>query len=404
MLVEQSAARPRQPRTALERHVLRLVEDGAAVSGVLEGAEGAAAEQFAVGLVVQLRAQLAAGQVRVAVIQAAGEYPIARGVAGLRLADRGGGQARCHVAGHRGVIAVALQLEAVHRELQPPLAGKVVAELGEQVVAGRIHQVSLRAVHADQPAVRVGVHAALTRGHAHHRVERPLPRAQHVRAAVAQAVGAAGRGAGIQRHALGDAVLVRSAPGDDVDDAASGAKPLQRVGALDDLDALDHRRIDRVRIARSVAQRAGLRHAVDHVQRTAPAQGFAAAGQFLGGGREGGQQGADRLRQVRRQGQLLAQLLLIDHGDRHRQRALAARHAQRALGHLDALQLHRLRGVGGMRRDSQRAQDGQGNGADSGHATTPDEIRRILTRTIRNYNNRGVRLWRSACRGRAGAE
>src|SRR3546814_5747358 len=51
--------------------------------------------------------------------------------------------------------------------------------------------------------------------------------------------------------------------------------------ALDDLDPLDHRRVDRVGIARAVAQRAGLRHAVDHVQRVAHAQGLPARAEFL---------------------------------------------------------------------------------------------------------------------------
>ena len=137
---------------------------------------------------------------------------------------------------------------------------------------------------------------------------------------------ALGVGAAAGRHAEAGAQLVgliTGTLGDEVDDAAAGAHALNGAGAVDDLDALDHRRIDDVTLTRAVAQRGRLGHAVDHDQRLAAAQGFAIAGHLLAAGAEAGQQVTEDLRQVVGDRQLLAQGLTIDH--RHRGRHCAHR-------------------------------------------------------------------------------
>jgi hypothetical protein len=128
---------------------LRLVEEVRAVGRILERREAAAAEQFAVLLVVGLRAQFAAGQLRIAVIEAAGHHAVARRVAGLPARRRGGRQVGGHVARHRGVVAIAVEVETIDGQLQKARIFELVAALGKAVAAFGIHQVALGAVDAD---------------------------------------------------------------------------------------------------------------------------------------------------------------------------------------------------------------------------------------------------------------
>jgi hypothetical protein len=139
---------------------------------------------------------------------------------------------------------------------------------------------------------------------------------------------------------------------------------------VDDFDAFDHRRVDRMRIARAVAQRRRLRHAVDHVQRLPAAQRFAEAGQLLPRRRERRNQVGQHLRQVLGQRQLLFELGTVDHSDGVRQRGLGIRQAAGAGRDDDAVEVGRRLGGGlcflGERRYGENGQQGAGEGR-AGH-------------------------------------
>lgn len=78
------------------------------------------------------------------------------------------------------------------------------------------------------------------------------------------------------------AVLAAGRTGGDGDDPAGGAAAVDGAAATDHLDPLDQRRVDVGQVARGVA--VGVqRHAVDHHQHAAPAQGLAVFGDGAAG-------------------------------------------------------------------------------------------------------------------------
>ncbi|MNS81092.1 hypothetical protein D3C72_1147930 [compost metagenome] len=150
------------------------------------------------------------------------------------------------------------------------------------------------------------------------------------RSTLAIIVAAARRGGGEREVAVQQesARFARRTAGDDIDDAAGAADTLQRVGAVDHFDAFDHRRIDGVRITRTIAQRRGLRHAVDHVQDAASAHAFAIVGHLLARRGEGRDLRGQHARHIRAQCQLLLDVLAGEHGDGVGHGGLALRHAR----------------------------------------------------------------------------
>ncbi len=102
---------------------------------------------------------------------------------------------------------------------------------------------------------------------------------------------------------------------------ASGTDALQRIGTVDHLDPVDEEGIDCIAIARSVAHRRGLGDAVDRIERRASAQAFARATELFARGREGGQQGRNRIHRGAGNLHLPLERFGIDHIDGQRQSA-----------------------------------------------------------------------------------
>ena len=353
---EQVAARPAELAALFLGRILRLVVPVRVAPVAPEVAPVAAAVEGLEIHPVQLRLQEAAGQVMIGVIQ----HHRCRAVAGafaFAAAGRGRGQlAGGDVARHGAVVVVALQFVVVGADLQPALVVEVPADLGEEVVAARVHQVALDVVDGDRPAIAVVIESFAGQGGAADEVDVAAARAEDVGRLVARAVVFAR-----DRHACADAniverlaVLAGRALGDDVDDAAGGAQALQRIGAVDHFDPLDHRRIDGVAVASAFAQWRRLRYAVDQIQRLAAAQVLTGVGQLLAGRREGRNQVGQDLGQVLCQRQLLIQLLAIDDGNGVRQGRGGIRNAAGAGRDRHAVELD---GIVGLRNRS-RAQNG----------------------------------------------
>lgn len=110
----------------------------------------------------------------------------------------------------------------------------------------------------------------------------------------------------------GQAILLRRADCDLVDDAASAADPLQRVGAVNHLDAIDEERIDGETVPRAIAQWCRLRNAVDRVERRTTAQCFARPRQLLPGGRERRRQSRHGINDRTADGDLLVECRIVD--------------------------------------------------------------------------------------------
>ena len=365
--VEQVAAGPGELAAFLLGVDLGLVVPGLGAPGIEEVlVREAAVARGEVGP-EHLRLEGAAGHVAVGVVQADRRGVVARRCQRLVARHRGRGDAGLVVARDDGVVAFAGQLEPVGRQLQAALVVERPARLGEQVMAVRVHQVALHGIDRDRIALAVVEQAFLCIRRAADEIERALAGAEQVRAPIAGAVVFAGQGgARAQRHFMeGFAIPARCALGDDVDDAAGCTQPLQCVGAVDHLDPLDHRRVDGVRVARTVAQRRGLGHAVDHVQRLPAAQRLAETRHLLPRRRERRDQVGQHLRQVAGHRQLLAQLLLVDDRDRVRERRVGIGDAAGAGRHHDAVQVGRdglVDGALGMGGGGKGAGKGRGDG------------------------------------------
>ncbi|MNN59750.1 hypothetical protein D3C81_1748910 [compost metagenome] len=159
------------------------------------------------------------------------------------------------------------------------------------------------------------------------------------------------------------------------------------AGAVDHLDALDHRQVDGVALAGAVAQRGGLRHAVDHHQRLATAEGLAGAGHLLPAGRVGGDQVAQYLAVVAGDGQLLFDLLAGDDGDLLRRLACLAVGAGRTDG--GGFQFYRV-----FLGENGSGQHGQGNGqakrGSTKHLRTAPAQREIMIFGLRTLFKKGI--------------
>ena len=315
--VEQAVPGQGELGPVLVGFVLGLVEQGAGRSNgrILEGAEGVAAVAGAEALGVQLQAHIVAGQVGIAVGEAGGERLVAHRVAGRVALHRGGGHAIGPVAFDAHVVVVAFQLEPVHRKLQVLGVVQPIADLHEHVVALRVHGVALGLVDAHGPAVSVVEQAPGFVGAAEQEIPIAVDALQAVIGFVAQAVGfVIGGGAHAHPDVLAQVGAFRAA-GDEVDDATGGAQAVLGAGAVDHLDAFHHGQIDGVAVAAAVAQRVGLRNAVDQEQRVAAAEGFAGVGQLLAAGRIGRDQIAEHLGLIIGDRHLLLDLVPVDHGD-----------------------------------------------------------------------------------------
>src|SRR5687768_12075645 len=124
-------------------------------------------------------------------------------------------------------------------------------------MAARIHQVALHVVDRDRVAVAVVIQAFAGIGRSAYEIERAIARAEQIRGAIAGAVAFVGqRAAGAHTDVMETfAIFARRTLGDDVDDATGSTQALERIGAVDYFDTLDHGRVDGVTIAAAFAQR-----------------------------------------------------------------------------------------------------------------------------------------------------
>ena len=124
-------------------------------------------------------------------------------------------------------------------------------------------------------------HAPLLAGGRGHEIPVALLTANAIVELVAQAFR-------VQVVVNGDAnarALANTAPfgptGDEVDQTAGGSQTMLGAGPVNHFNPLDHGEVDGVTITRAIAQRIGLRHAIDQEQRIAPAQRLSGVGQLL---------------------------------------------------------------------------------------------------------------------------
>ena len=148
------------------------------------------------------------------------------------------------------------------------------AELAADVVDVRVEQVALAGFRGDAVAMGVVGSADVTGAEVERIVERPQGAGEVLLELAAEAIAAqpgqrrGGAEAGFR------AVLAAGRTG--------GAAAVDGAAATDDLDPLDQRRVDVGQVARGVA--VGVqRHAVDHHQHAAPAQGLAVFGDGAAG-------------------------------------------------------------------------------------------------------------------------
>ena len=225
------------------------------------------------------------------------------------------------IAGDQDIISIAFELEAVGDQLHPGARAERETEAAERRPAVAVLDFALGAVDADIVAVAVAIDAAPLEGGADIRIEGAgaITGKRADLAAQAGAVEAVGR-CSLEQCPDRETIAARSADRDLVDDSAGAADPLERVGAVNDLDPVDEEGIDRVAVTRSVADRRRLGDAVDRVERRSAAQALAGAGQFLSGRRERGQKRRDRVDGRPGHLHLLPKRLGIDDVDRQRQR------------------------------------------------------------------------------------
>ncbi len=156
-----------------------------------------------------------------------------------------------------------------------------VAELEQQIGAGRIHHVALGVVDADQIPIGVVEHALSLPAGGGKVVEIALGAFNTVVKFVAQSFGLVVSGCGkADARVLAQRTAGRAA-GDIVDDTARGTQTVLGTGSVDDFDAFDHRQVDDVTVALAVTQRCGLWYAVDENQRRAAAESLACAAHLL---------------------------------------------------------------------------------------------------------------------------
>ena len=271
---------------------------------------------------------------------------------------------------------VAFQLETVHRKLQVLGVVQPIADLHEHVVALRVHDIALGLVDAHGAAVGVVEQAPGLVGAAEQEIPVAVDALQAVVGFVAQAVGfVVGGGAHAHADVLAQLGAFRAA-GHEVDDAAGGAQAVLGAGAVDHLDAFHHGQIDGVAVAAAVAQRVGLRNAVDQEQRVAAAEGFAGVGQLLAAGRIGRDQIAEHLGLIIGDRHLLLDLVPVDHGDFLR--CFAGLAVAPGGGHGDRLELiGALRlgggGDGGRQRQQREGQNRQRQAVTQAEHGNPSE-------------------------------
>ena len=287
---------------------------------VLEGAEHAAAEDVARSVEKGLQGEGAAAEIAVGERQRNQLVAVGRRIAGGGATHRGSRNAGRAIAADAHIIGIALEVEAVGDQFEPGAVGQLVAETAEDRPAVAVLDLALGAVDADAVAMAVEESAAPFQRRAEAGVELAGAIADQAAGLAAESLAlkiVAGRP--LQQYPPAQPVAGRRADQHLVDNAAGGANALERVRTVDQLDPVDEKRVDCVAIARTVADRRRLRHAVDREQRRAAAQAFAGAAEFLPCRREGRGQRRDGVdgRTVDRN--LIGQLLAVYDIDRDRQ-------------------------------------------------------------------------------------
>jgi len=206
---------------------------------------------------------------------------------------------------------IAFDFVAIDHQTDVLIVVQPVTELEQQIGAGRIHHVALGIIDAYQIAVGIVEHALGLPAGGGEVIEIALGAFHPVIELVAQAFGLVVGGCGeADARVLTQRAAFRT-PGDIVDDAAGGAQAVLSAGAVDHLDALDHRQVDHITVALAVAKRRGLWHAVDEDQCRAAAKGLAGAAHLLPAWRVGGDQVAQDRAMVRGDRQLLSRLITV---------------------------------------------------------------------------------------------
>ncbi|SPA22727.1 hypothetical protein CBM2633_B90018 [Cupriavidus taiwanensis] len=298
--------------------------------------------------VVELARYRAAEQVLVLVVQV--DHGIAQLVLVVQLqaADRARGGGTGRRPGHRRIgriVGVLLRLVTADAQLQPLLPVDAPAQLAAQVVDVGIEEIALARLRRNAVAFGIVGAADALRAQVEGIVDRSLAAGEMLLHVGAQPFLGQPRQRRAQRHrgirARRSAGLARG----DRDDAAAGARPVQRAAAAQHLDALDIAGVDGGQVARRVP--VGVqRDAVDQHQRAAPAQRLAeirhrAAG--IGHARNDLAQHGGKVGRPRAQ---LVQLLALDHRDLpHRVDQVALDTVDPHLHGIQAARFHR-RGLG----------------------------------------------------------
>lgn len=148
----------------------------------------------------------------------------------------------------------------------------IPAGLDEEVSAQAVLNIALDAVNADAPAPGVIKGAAFFERDAGDQIEgAEIPEGRRRTVPVAPVTVKVAAGAGRRLQPELPVFPIGRVQRHEIDHAARGADALDGVGAEQDLDPLDDRRVDGKAVPIPVAQRIGLRHAVDQIKRRAPA-------------------------------------------------------------------------------------------------------------------------------------
>ncbi len=179
-------------------------------------------------------------------------------------------------------MVVALELEAVGDELQLRAAAELPAEAAEQRPAVAVLDFALRAIDADWTTLAVQENSAPLQRRPGGRVENAAAPSNQARGLAAKRVAVESvLGGGLVERADRPAITGRRADRDLVDHAAGRADALERVRPVDDLDAIDEEGIDRIAVARAVANGRRLGDSIDREQCRSATKAFARSGQLL---------------------------------------------------------------------------------------------------------------------------
>ncbi|MNO79679.1 hypothetical protein D3C76_708560 [compost metagenome] len=221
-----------------------------------------------------------------------------------------------------GVAGVLLVLVVLQRQAEFFVGIQFVTETTLQVIGFGVHVAALGGVLRDAIAVAVILVVALGQVGGHVPVQGILAPGRTLKGLVGETLAVEVVAGGQAQFAAVGKVLTLVALGDDVDDAARSTGAIDAAGTGNHLDAFDTGRRDAVELA-EVVTRGVLRHAVDQHQHVAPAQGLAEVAHPAAGRRQAGNQLPQNVGDPTPGATLLADLLLVDHLDRARNRGNA---------------------------------------------------------------------------------